>query len=155
MPTTRRSFKEQEQHSEEFTTNEEDQREAAALQARLALAPHSAGHALSRTPGGEEHGHKRRLPSVEMAAGTHKYVLLYGVPPPLSDTPPASIPDVDETNERNGQYIVVSRRGAAYHRNVADPFTALMEQAGYTYIQIRGGGRITLGMHVCIRAEGV
>jgi hypothetical protein len=139
------------------TTNEEDLREAAALQARLALAPHRAGHALSRTPPPQsmQSRQRRRLPSVQLASGAHKYVLLYGVPPDSNEEPPTRLPTAaalgsvsaedSSNNERDGQYLVVSRRGAAYHRNVADPVTTQMEEAGYTFIQIRGGGRIALG----------
>lgn len=100
----------------QFTTNEEDQREAANLQARLQEKPRRILHSAAAT----------RLPAVEIATGTHKYVLLRA--------------------KFNGQreYIVTSREGAPYHRNVAVPMVEKLEEAGYTDIGITGGGRISL-----------
>jgi phosphohistidine phosphatase len=98
------------------TTNEEDQREVAKLQHRL-----QNHHAHIRAGSSS-----RRLPSVEIAEGAHKYVLIQ-----------ASL-DGDE------QYIVTSKHKAPYHRNAAEPMIEKLEQAGYTDIQVRGGGRLDL-----------
>ena len=104
--------------NEEFTTNEEDQRNAAALQERLhdnAGRPTAAGDAFCT-----------RLPSVEIAEGRHKYVLIKA--------------------HLNGeqQYVVTSKKFAAYHMNAAEPMVAKLEEAGYTDIDVVGGGRIIL-----------
>jgi phosphohistidine phosphatase len=95
----------------EYTTSEQDQRDVAKLQARL-RDQQQCNSASSR------------LPSVEIAEGAHKYVLI--------------------SAEFNGesQYIVTSRRGAAYHMNAAEPMTEKLQQAGYSDIVVTGGGRI-------------
>ena len=99
----------------EFTTNEEDQREAANLQARL-----KGEHRILSNPSAT------RLPNVEIASGAHKYVLIRA--------------------EFNGdtEYIVTSKRGAHYHRNAAEPMVNKLIGAGYTDVDITGGGRIEL-----------
>jgi phosphohistidine phosphatase len=101
----------------EYTTNEEDQRAAQQLQARL------------RDNRGTHASERRRLPSVQIAEGRHKYVLI--------------------TAELNGdeQAFVTSRQGAHYHRNAADPLIYELERAGYTDIHIAGGGRLLLDSH--------
>lgn len=63
--------------------------------------------------------------------GTHKYVLLS-----------ARIPH--HSPEHDIQYFVVSKRGAAYHRNVAEDFVSKLEVHGYSNINILGGGRLLL-----------
>jgi phosphohistidine phosphatase len=97
-----------------YTTNEEDQREVARLQVRLEHQKKTA-----------KKGSETRLPSVEIADGTHKYVLIKG--------------------ELHGdeQYIVTSRNGAHYHRNAAEPMIEKLDSAGYDNIQVTGGGRIS------------
>ena len=95
------------------TTDAEDLREAANLQARLKQNKNSAGRSISR-----------KIPSVEIAEGRHKYVLIR-----------ASI-DGEE------HYIVTSRRGASYHRNAAEPMIAKLEASGYYDIDVAGGGRV-------------
>jgi phosphohistidine phosphatase len=99
-----------------FTTNAEDQREADKIQARL----------RNRAPGGSSASAGQVLPSVVIAEGAHKYVLLSG------------------TNyEGDEHYIVTSLKGAQYHRNAAEPMIAAMEEAGYSDITCAGGGRIS------------
>jgi hypothetical protein len=131
------------------TTNENDQREAAALTARLVASTHH-----QRLSPHQEHASTpaTRLPSVEISSGRHKYVLLYGVPPSHTSTERTTMSNSNSSNNDNhhdqevgGQYIVASRSGAAYHRNVAEPMTTKMEQAQYSYIDVRGGGRLDLG----------
>lgn len=102
------------------TTNEEDQREVAKLQARL--------KSCSKRRSGQTSDHcvGNRLPSVEIAEGAFKYVLIK-----------AALDGED-------QFIVTSKRGAAYHRNAAEPMIAKLEQAGYSDIEVTGGGRILL-----------
>jgi phosphohistidine phosphatase len=99
------------------TTNEEDQREVAKLQHRL--QNHQAQNRAGSTS-------IRQLPSVEIAEGAHKYVLIQ------------ACLDGDE------QYIVTSKHKAPYHRNAAEPMIEKLEEAGYADIQVRGGGRLDL-----------
>ena len=105
----------------EFTTNEEDQREAAKLQARL--KNHTT---TTATTSRSRKGGKPPLPSVEIAQGAHKYVLIRA------------------QYEGKTQFIVTSRKGAHYHRNAADPMIFKLEEAGYSDIEVEGGGRIFL-----------
>lgn len=105
-----------------FTTNEEDQREAARLQARLRQT------ASDDEESGEEYGAYQRIPNVTIAEGKHKYVLMSAILP--------------GTSER--QHFVVSRKNAAYHRNAAEPMVEALEESGYKSISILGGGRIHL-----------
>ena len=100
-----------------FTTNEEDQREAERLQARLAE---------NKTSSSSDSGY--RIPNVTIADGAHKYVLISAV-----------IPGGGER-----QNFVVSRRGAEYHRNAAEPMVEALERSGYSCINIQGGGRLFL-----------
>ena len=101
-----------------FTTNEEDQREAARLQARLADAEGKSTNT----------GTGARIPNVTIADGAHKYVLISAVSP----------------GGGQRQNFVVSQRGAAYHRNAAEPMVEALERSGYNSIDVSGGGRIFL-----------
>lgn len=100
-----------------FTTNEEDKAEAAKLKARLASSA-SHSHASSH----------QVVPYVSIAKGAHKYVLI----------------KAREPQSGNESYFVTSRRGAAYHRNAAEPLVFQLETNGYSRIEIVGGGRISL-----------
>lgn len=104
-----------------YTTNEEDQREVARLQARLAEEKPSSTSISSGVSA-------YKIPSVTIDEGAHKYVLIS-----------ALTPGGDER-----QHFVVSRRGAQYHCNAAEPMVEAMERSGYTRISIMGGGRIEL-----------
>jgi len=113
---------------ENFTTNAEDQQEAAKLQQRLTQSSdktNSSGRAIGKF-----------VPSVDLAEGRHKYVLISARQPSLSE---------DETNsKRSTQRFVVSKYLAPYHRNVAEPFVEKLESNGYENIRVLGGGRISL-----------
>lgn len=97
------------------TTNDFDQQEAKKLKDRLA-------NAKTMTQKFE------RVESVSIADGAHKYVLIAAREPGSSQV----------------QHFVISRRGARYHRNAAEPFVHRLEQSGYEDIVINGGGRIHL-----------
>lgn len=71
---------------------------------------------------------KYRIPSVTIAEGSHKYVLISAVLP--------------SGYER--QHFVVSRREAVYHRNVAEPMIKTLERSGYSRISVHGGGWMDL-----------
>jgi phosphohistidine phosphatase len=101
----------------EFTTNAEDQAEAAKLKARLAN-PSASGNNKNFKP----------LGPVDIADGKHKYVLISAQEPGFTDE----------------HFFVTSKRGAGYHRNAAEPFVHHLEEHGYEKIQVIGGGRILL-----------
>jgi phosphohistidine phosphatase len=104
-----------------FTTNEEDQREAAKLQKRL------QDNSDDEAAGDQQQGHSGpRISNVSIDSGSHKYVLISAVLP----------------GGKERQNYVISRRGAEYHRNVAEPFVEALERSGYSSIRICGGGRI-------------
>lgn len=100
----------------EFTTNAEDQAEAAKLKARLASLQQNEG------------GKFRPLKPVKIADGAWKYVQIKAQEPGSSEV----------------QYFVTSKRGASYHRNAAEPFVHHLEEHGYRNIEVTGGGRILL-----------
>ena len=97
------------------TTNAHDQAEAAKLKARLEKGTSSSAAF-------------ERVPSVSIDDGAHKYVLMCAENP--------------STNQE--QFFVISRRGAAYHRNAAEPMVERLESSGYSNINITGGGRLFL-----------
>ena len=101
-----------------YTTNEEDQRKAAELTARLENESANATTAQSQTS---------KLASVHMDEGAHKYVLMSAT---------------DEKNET--QHFVVSSQWAAYHRDAAEPMIENLRRSGYSMIRVLGGGRINL-----------
>ena len=107
-----------------YTTNEEDQREAAKLKARLAAASQEGS---TKTGGSSSNNSnvKAVLPNVSIAEGKHKYVLITAI-----------------GEDDRGQHFVVSKAHAAYHRDAAEPFVAALERSGYRSISILGGGRI-------------
>jgi len=106
-----------------YTTNKKDREEAARIQARLAdsnLRNQQQPHDNTSTPS---------IPQVSIDQGAHKYVLIQATPP----FPGAS-----------AQHFVISKRGAAYHRNAAECLLPLLEQHGYREINVTGGGRILM-----------
>jgi hypothetical protein len=114
---------------ETYTTNEEDQREAARLQARLkAKYDEATGAAAVSNGSGSFDGSVVRVPNVSIDEGANKYVLISAVLPSGSER----------------QHFVVSKRGAHYHQNAAEPFVEHLEESGYSSIDVLGGGRIAL-----------
>lgn len=112
-----------------FTTNEEDLREAARLQKRLQDTAaddddnnDDDGCIVTNNDSGY------RIPNVSIDSGANKYVLISAILPGRGER----------------QHFVVSRRGAEYHRNAAEPFVEALERSGYSSINILGGGRISL-----------
>eukprot|EP00816_Leptocylindrus_hargravesii_P008168 CAMPEP_0196805508 /NCGR_PEP_ID=MMETSP1362-20130617/5297_1 /TAXON_ID=163516 /ORGANISM="Leptocylindrus danicus, Strain CCMP1856" /LENGTH=160 /DNA_ID=CAMNT_0042178493 /DNA_START=155 /DNA_END=637 /DNA_ORIENTATION=- len=108
-----------------YTTNAEDQAKAAELRARLA----NSGASESET---NDDGRWKEIKSVSIDDGAHKYVLVCA-------TEPFPREKGAEPLTRN---FVTSKRGAAYHRNAAEPLVYTLEQHGFRNIQILGGGRI-------------
>jgi hypothetical protein len=66
----------------------------------------------------------KRVDPVQIAKGRHKYVL------------------IQAENDGETEYFVTSRKGAHYHRNAAEPLIYELEAAGYSDINVTGGGRI-------------
>ena len=108
-------------NEDNFTTNAKDQEEAAKLKARL-----EAAQSASTNNNTNSDRSFVPLPSISIAEGAHKYVL-------ISATEPQS----DEIKR-----FVISSHGAPYHRNVAEPFVERLENKGYQNIKVTGGGRI-------------
>ena len=82
-----------------------------------------------------------KVPSVCIAAGAHKYVLISAVEPSSyhSESQPTTTIDTIETT-----FFVTSKSLASYHRNVAEPFVNRLVANGYKDIRVTGGGRILL-----------
>jgi phosphohistidine phosphatase len=102
-----------------FTTNDDDQNEVSKLKNRLK-------EINAACDGGATFAEKLPLPSVEIADGVHKYVLIKA-----------------ERNDHE-QYFVTSKKGASYHRNAAEPLIDRLQIAGYINIEVTGGGRLSL-----------
>mmetsp|Transcript_25533 Transcript_25533/g.39533 ORF Transcript_25533/g.39533 Transcript_25533/m.39533 type:complete len:205 (+) Transcript_25533:64-678(+) len=111
------------------TTNEKDLREVERLRARLA----DAGSASSAADGGPVQIDVPALASVHIDEGANKYVLVR-----------AREPARDEISLPARRTFVVSKKGAPYHRNAAEPFVERLLEFGYTDVRITGGGRILL-----------
>jgi phosphohistidine phosphatase len=112
--------------SEEYTTNAHDLAEAAKLQAQLEQDNNNAKNTNEshRTSSSQQY----RIPTVSIDSGAYKYVLITARPP--------------NNSNNNMEVFVHSKRGAQYHRNVAEPLIPILQQGGYTDIRIKGGGRI-------------
>ena len=120
------------------TTSADDQANVAALKARLegtdggAAAVAAAAAATGAAPapataGDDADAPYNQIPRVEIAPGAHKYVLISAHAP---------------TDPPEKRWFVVSKRGAQYHANAAEPFVDRLEGAGYRDIRVTGGGRI-------------
>ncbi len=112
-----------------FTTNAEDQAAVKILQQRLASGNANNANTNANT---NTNTTQRWTPvsPVIIANGQHKYVLISAREP--------------GQGESSCCYFVTSKRGAHYHRNAAEPIVDLLEQSGYTNIDVLGGGRISL-----------
>ena len=114
------------------TTSAEDQANVAALKARLegtdgGAAAAVAGATSTATADADADAPYNQIPQVEIAPGAHKYVLI------SAQTP---------TDPPQKRWFVVSKHGAQYHANAAEPFVDRLEEAGYHDIRVTGGGRI-------------
>ena len=115
------------------TTSAEDQANVAALKARLegtdggAAAAVAGATSTAATADDDADAPYNQIPQVEIAPGAHKYVLI------SAQTP---------TDPPQKRWFVVSKHGAQYHANAAEPFVDRLEEAGYHDIRVTGGGRI-------------
>ena len=105
------------------TTSAEDQANVAALKARL-----EGTSTATAAENGAADAPYDQIPQVEIDPGAHKYVLISAHTP---TDPPKKL------------HFVVSKSGAKYHANAAEPFVHRLEEAGYRDIRVTGGGRIT------------
>ncbi|KAL7452632.1 hypothetical protein ACHAWC_004368 [Mediolabrus comicus] len=114
--------------SEEYTTNAHDLAEAAKLQSQL----EDDGANINNNEPSQQQQQRAatyRIPSVSIDSGAYKYVLITAKQP-------------NNSNNNKEEIFVHSKRGAHYHRNVAEPLIPILQQSGYTNIRIKGGGRI-------------
>ena len=113
--------------SEEYTTNAHDLAEAAKLQSQL---EDDDANINNNEPSQQQQAATYRIPSVSIDSGAYKYVLITAKQPN------------NNNNNNKDEIFVHSKRGAHYHRNVAEPLIPILQQSGYTNIRINGGGRI-------------
>ena len=111
--------------SEEYTTNAHDLAEVAKLQSQL---EGDKANINNNEPSQQQQAATYRIPSVSIDSGAYKYVLITASQP--------------NNNNNKEEVFVHSKRGAHYHRNVAEPLIPILQQSGYTNIRIKGGGRI-------------
>lgn len=114
------------------TTSAEDQANVAALKARLEGTGGGAPVDTAKAPDAaadddDADAPYNQIPRVEIAPGAHKYVLISAQAP---------------TDPPEKRWFVVSKHGAQYHANAAEPFVDRLEGAGYRDIRVTGGGRI-------------
>ena len=114
--------------SEEYTTNANDLAEATKLQSQL---EDDEANINNNEPSQQQQQRAAtyRIPSVSIDSGAYKYVLITAKQP-------------NNNNNNKEEVFVHSKRGAHYHRNVAEPLIPILQQSGYTNIRIKGGGRI-------------
>ena len=118
-----------------YTTNEEDQRKAAALKARLEeqsgdnseIRKVATSTGSSSNDGSE--GDNNDICAVSIDEGANKYVLIQAS---------------KQGKETETRHFVVSSKYANYHQDAAEPMVATLERAGYSKIKVLGGGRIAL-----------
>ncbi len=117
-----------------FTTNAADQAAVAELRRKIAES--------NAAEGVDDPGQQRRpkdwqgVPNISIASGQHKYVLISATEPYPDNT------NDEEDDTCYTQFFVTSKRGAAYHRNAAEPYVELLQSKGYKNIVVTGGGRI-------------
>lgn len=121
-----------------FTTNAEDQAAVKELNDRLKSSSvaktQACGSSSSSLDKVSIEKNWKPVPSVILAEGAHKYVLISARP----------IHEKDAEGEGYDSYFVTSKRGAYYHRNAAEVVIDRLEASGYTNINVLGGGRIFL-----------
>lgn len=118
------------------TTNAEDQEAVARLKSRLDLINGNESNV-------NEHNKMdinpswTSLPNVFIDEGANKYVLLRAETPVSPDY-------VCDNKKPNLVNFVVSKKGAPYHRNAAEPMIDQLESFGFKNIRVTGGGRILM-----------
>ena len=111
-----------------YTTSEADRQAVAALQKRIAES-----NATSSTQAKQSRPSDwTPVPSVSIAEGAHKYVLISATEPYPQDG----------EDECYTSFVVTSKEYAQYHQIAAEPYVELLEARGYKDINVTGGGRI-------------
>lgn len=127
-----------------YTTNAEDQNAVAELRKRIAQSNANANVNANDDGNGTCIGGAAQdadwtpVPSVSIAEGAHKYVLISATEP----QPQPGSTSTSTSTECYTNFFVTSKRGAAYHRNAAEPYVNLLQSKGYKDINVTGGGRI-------------
>lgn len=109
-----------------YTTNEEDQKKAAALKARLEEQS-SASNDTASARSSTDNDSDNEMCAVSIDEGANKYVLIRA-----------------SKQGKEARHFVASSKHANYHRDAAEPMVAALERAGYNKIKVLGGGRIAL-----------
>mmetsp|Transcript_54428 Transcript_54428/g.80793 ORF Transcript_54428/g.80793 Transcript_54428/m.80793 type:complete len:176 (-) Transcript_54428:484-1011(-) len=125
------------EYEPQFTTNQHDRDEVTKLQARIAESNSVLSISSEKQFDQEDISTRHdwmNVPLVSIADGAHKYVL-------VSATTPS--PRVGHS-ECSTELFVRSKRGAAYHRNAAEPLLETLEHYKFRDIIVLGGGRIFL-----------
>ena len=109
----------------QYTTNEQDLKEAADIQNRLLSR---AQQTIEDTDTNNNNAtvNNDNIPSVSLDEGAYKYVLITA--------------NTSSTNQ--SRTFVYSKRNASYHKDVAQYLLPILEGERYTNIRIKGGGRI-------------
>jgi len=110
----------------QYTTNEQDLKEAAEIQNRLLSKTSQQTTEDTNTSTNNNNNIVDNIPSVSLDEGAYKYVLI------TANTP--------STNQ--SRTFVYSKRSASYHKDVAQYLLPILEGERYTNIRIKGGGRI-------------
>jgi len=108
----------------QYTTNEQDLKEAADIQNRLLSRAQQTTEDTDTSA--NINANVDNIPSVSLDEGAYKYVLITANPP--------------STNQ--SRTFVYSKRSASYHKDVAQYLLPILEGERYTNIRIKGGGRI-------------
>lgn len=140
------------------TTNAEDQKAVAELKKRLAATNNNdavSSSAPRRSFSWEP------VPFVSIEEGQWKYVLISATEPFCVSSSEKFITCSDDSSSMNDNsgigsgigcgrrednvvFFVTSKRGAAYHRNAAEPLVERLQSNGYRNIHVMGGGRLHL-----------
>lgn len=117
----------------EYTTNAVDQAEAARLKEYLANDAIEAkrDNVAAATV---DILRNNSISFVSIDEGKHKYVLMKATV--------GNDDDDDGKQQLESHMFVISRRGAHYHRNVAEWYIPKLQNLGFSKIEIQGGGRI-------------
>lgn len=119
------------------TTNAEDQRAVAELKERIA----QSNKLLESTSSSTNRSAAERVPFVSIDEGQWKYVLI-SAEEPVPSSSSFSFNSSCCDDECPTVFFVTSKRGAAYHRNVAEPYVEKLQSSGYRNIHVAGGGRL-------------
>lgn len=111
----------------QYTTNEQDLKEAADIQKRLlSRAQQQTIEDTDTSTNNNNSNVNDNIPSVSLDEGAYKYVLI----------------TANTLSTNLSRTFVYSKRNASYHKDVAQYLLPILEGERYTNIRIKGGGRI-------------